>query len=150
MIYVEAPNTCKEDGRSIFIAGGITGCENWQNKLVDSLKYEKIIIYNPRRNGMQKRDKDIKEEQITWEYNHLRKADAISFWFPGRGQCPITLYELGAWSMTEKQIFVGVDKDFWRKADVEFQTKLVRPDIVPVNRLSDLSKQIKDWLRTRK
>jgi len=53
----------------------------------------------------------------------------ILFWFPCETLCPIVLYELGAWSMTDKQIYVGVHPDYKRKQDVEIQTKLARPSV---------------------
>ncbi len=48
-----------------------------------------------------------------WEHDHLRRAKAIMFWFPSETLCPITLYELGAWTILARQtgtkLFVGAD-----------------------------------------
>ena len=38
-------------------------------------------------------------------HDALRDVHAISFWFPKETICPIVLYELGAWSMTNKTYF---------------------------------------------
>ncbi|WP_443041424.1 nucleoside 2-deoxyribosyltransferase domain-containing protein [Streptomyces sp. B21-083] len=35
-------------------------------------------------------------EQTAWEYEHLRIADVILFWFRAEAVQPIALYELGA------------------------------------------------------
>jgi hypothetical protein len=42
-------------------------------------------------------DPTASKDQIQWEFEHLRKADTILFWFPKESICPIALYELGAW-----------------------------------------------------
>ena len=70
---------------------------------------------------------------------HLRLANAIAFWFPPETLCPITLFELGAWSMTDKPLFVGVDPKYQRRLDVKIQTKLVRPEITILESLKDLA-----------
>lgn len=147
MIYIEAPKEYYGKGRSIFLAGGITGCRDWQSELVDLLKDEEITILNPRRKNFPDNNPKASEEQIKWEHIHLRKAKAISFWFPDETLCPICLYELGTWSMTNKQLFIGLDTGYKRRQDVELQTKLVRPEIEIVYSIDSLSKQIKDWSR---
>jgi hypothetical protein len=87
-------------------------------------------------------------EQITWEHDYLRMADAILFWFPCETICPIVLYELAAWSMTDKPIFVGVHPDYQRRQDVEIQTGLARPEVEIVYSLEDLVGQVASWLGT--
>ena len=59
----------------------------------------------------------------------------------------IVLYELGAWSMTMKPIFVGVDPEYIRRADVEVQTGLARPEVLVVHSLEALAGQIREWAR---
>jgi hypothetical protein len=48
-----------------------------------------------------------------WEHDHLRRSKAIMFWFPSETLCPITLYELGAWTILARQtgtkLFVGAE-----------------------------------------
>ncbi|MDP3026912.1 MAG: nucleoside 2-deoxyribosyltransferase domain-containing protein, partial [Nanoarchaeota archaeon] len=106
-----------------------------------------ITLLNPRRKNFPIHDPNAPKNQTTWEYNHLRKADAISFWFPKEAICTITLYELGAWSMKDKPLFVGVHDEYSRKIDIEIQTELIKPEIKIVYSLNDLAKQIKKWSR---
>ena len=113
------------------------------SSIVDSLKNFDITLLNPRRNKFPINDPNASKEQISWEYNHLRTADTILFWFPKESICPIALYELGAWCMTEKPICLGVDPDYPRKIDIKEQTALSRPDVEIVYSLFDLVKQIK-------
>ncbi len=131
--------------RSIFLAGSITGAPDWQGRLVELLKEEKIVVLNPRRKDFPVKDAAAAEAQIAWEHSYLRKADAISFWFSKETLAPITQYELGAWSMTKKPIFVGVDPDYPRRRDVEIQTRLARPEVGVVYDLNDLADLIKGW-----
>ncbi len=144
MKVVTAPQIERITGKSLFIAGGISGCSNWQQELIQLLRDEKITILNPRRNKYEDYE-NIEEEQISWEHIHLRKADAISFWFPNETLCPITLFELGKALMLNKKVFIGVDPKYKRKSDVEIQTKLSNPDIKIVYSLKEIADQIKAW-----
>jgi len=142
MRYIESPKIYKGKDRSLFLAGGITGCENWQQLVKRYLKDVNVVLFNPRRKDFPINDPNAAQAQIRWEYEYLRKASMILFWFPCETLCPIVLYELGAWSMTDKKIFVGVHPDYKRKQDVEIQTKLVRPEVQIVYDLGTLSEQI--------
>src|SRR5690348_6793011 len=68
-----------------------------------------------------------------WEYDHLRRASAVLFWFPPETLCPIALYELGCWTHLSADrgvpLFIGCHKDYARKDDVRIQTELARPDL---------------------
>ena len=147
MKYVEAPaeHTATEGESSLFLAGGITGGPDWQKEMVEKLKDTDLTLYNPRRENFPIHDPSAAEKQITWEHEFLRKAEAISFWFFKETICPIVLYELGAWSMTDKPIFVGMDPEYQRRQDVEIQTKLVRPNVQIVYSLDELIQQVKKW-----
>lgn len=142
MIYVEAPNKVEVSKKSIFLAGGITGCPDWQKELVEKLKDLDIVIYNPRRAKFDTSDPSASKIQIEWEHEMLKKADVISFWFCKEEIQPITLYELGAHTKTSKPLIIGMDKGYKRRSDVETQTKLERPDMEFVYSLNDLSDRI--------
>lgn len=148
MLYVEALDVLKAGvrGKSVFLAGGITNCPDWQQEMVELLGDTDLILFNPRRKDFPIGDPDAAMEQIKWEHDHLRVADMILFWFPCETLCPIVLYELGAWSMTSKKIFVGVHPDYKRRPDVEIQTGLIRPDVTTVYSLEELAGQIKSLL----
>ncbi|HLZ56328.1 MAG TPA: nucleoside 2-deoxyribosyltransferase domain-containing protein [Ktedonosporobacter sp.] len=146
MDYIEALQAYNEDEPSLFLAGGITGCSDWQREMVLALNHTSLVILNPRRSPFPSHE-GAAREQIIWEYVHLRKATAISFWFPKETLCPITLYELGAWSMTSKKLFVGVHPDYQRIQDVQIQTSLVRPDVQIVTSIEDLAQEIAVWAK---
>lgn len=145
MTYIEAPHEYQGTERSVFLAGGISHTADWQSVLRDLLAHENIALLNPRRKAYDYEDLSAERQQIGWEYAHLRKADAILFWFPEESVAPIALFELGAHTMTNKPIFVGVHPKYERRSDVEIQLSLVRPDIEIVYDLESLSGQIKRW-----
>ncbi len=134
-IIIECPNEIYSvkniDNIKLFLAGGISNVPNWQRVVIDNLKdIENLTIYNPRRTNFDITNKSVLEEQIIWEYLHLKDADIISFWFAKETLNPITLYELGKWSnSSDRQIVIGIEDGYLRKDDVIIQTRLARPDI---------------------
>ncbi len=149
MKYIEAPNVFSGDGISLFLAGGISNCYDWQKDLVSLLKDTEITLLNPRRANFVLTPEN-EEEQIKWEFEYLDKTDATSFWFPEETVCPVTLYELGKQTRANKPIFVGVHNNYSRKRDVIIQLNLVRPEIEVVHSLENLSEQIKKWAGSKR
>ena len=131
---------------SLFLAGGITGCPDWQAEAVAALTGVRGTLLNPRRPDFLIDDPDAAPEQIRWEHRALHLSDAILFWFPAESICPIALYELGAWSMTAKPLMVGVHPEYARHRDVEIQTRLARPDVEVVYSLEALAQQVRAWV----
>lgn len=147
MIYVEAPErTFPATKKSIFLAGSITGAKNWQKEVVRAIKDFDVVVFNPRRENFPIHDPSAALEQITWEYEMLRKADMIQMWFDGNTMSPICLYELGSWSMTSKPMVIGMDPNYQRRQDVEIQTKLVRPEIPIVYAMDDFTNVVSDMI----
>ena len=143
MEYVEALTEYQPDatGRSLFLAGGITGSLDWQAVVCQQLADTALVLLNPRRAAFPIHDPAAAEQQISWEYRHLRHATAVLFWFPAETLCPITLYELGAWSMTTKPLLVGVHPAYQRRQDVIIQSRLARPALQVVTSLEALIAQ---------
>lgn len=152
MKYIQCPENMNWwDGTgSIFLAGGITGCPDWQTELKDKLFDTKLTLVNPRRENFGETDP---KEQIKWEFHHLRMVDAISFWFPSETLCPITLFEYGKWlggnRMLSRKLFVGCHPDYQRKLDLIVQTELENKEIQIVHSLEELAEQIKEWAKSR-
>lgn len=129
----QAPNKKVIDyGIKIFIAGGISNCPNWQDELVKKIIYDKrikndkdvkIVLFNPR-------CKEIPDEdtQITWEFDRLKTADIVSFWFSEGSLNPITLFEYGSHLNSNKELVVGCHPNYERRNNVILQTKLLKPN----------------------
>jgi hypothetical protein len=168
MNYVESPTEYGPTirGVSVFLAGGITGCPDWQAEAVRLFQapatrdltemLANLTILNPRRANFPIGDPTAAEAQIAWEYRHLHRADAVLFWFPEETLCPIVLYELGYWNAwrsagTEqpKPIFVGTHPEYARRADVLHQTHLARPGLRVVHDLRVLVEGVRSWAYLR-
>ena len=130
-LYLEAPNKPNPTQqvqlctKSIFLAGGITGCYDWQAIAAKRLAVIKdLLVINPRRTN--------------WDIND-QAARQLLFWFSNETVQPITLYELGRElgkrqeTLTEgypyAPIFIGVDTRYSRAFDVREQLKYIARDI---------------------
>lgn len=152
-IIIEAPNEVyslqNKKNVKLFLAGSITDCPDWQKEVIEQLKdIEQLTIYNPRRSNFPINDPKAAEEQITWEYEHLKTAHIISFWFDKGSLGPITLYELGRWanSSLKKRVIIGIDPEYKRKQDVEIQTRLSKPYAEFSYNLETFVKNLKDGI----
>ena len=130
MRYIEAieyyGDTLPDNEVSVFLAGGITDCPDWQAEMRELLADTNLIVLNPRRADFDVRDPENSVKQIRWEHWAMYDADIISFWFPKETLCPITLYELGKQQgRGDKKLVIGIHPDYARRLDVEEQTRLV-------------------------
>jgi len=154
MRCITAPDSTYESTRlerSLFLAGGITGCPDWQQEMIRLLQdHDRLALLNPRRADFPMGDPNAALAQITWEFNHLRLADAILFWFPEETLCPIVLYELGTWTgmLPRKPLFIGAHPGYKRRADVRIQSHLARPGLAMVDSLDALAEAVRQWLRS--
>lgn len=144
-----------KDGEvSVFLAGGITNCFEWQDEVIDILRKreytDKLVIFNPRRKNFPIGDPTASHDQITWEFKQLEKMDIFSMYFCGGiSDQPICMYELGRnivrmqnrfpadW---EERIIVSVEDNYKRKDDVFIQTDLATgkgKNIFLLNSLAD-------------
>ena len=148
----------KDDEICVFLGGGITNCPLWQKELIELLKNEDIVIYNPRRKIFPFDDPNECNKQIEWEFKYLNTADVRVFWFSKGSFNPIVLFEYGKWlrhasinsnlNMSEF-LFVGMDSEYIRRRDVEIQTELEYPEVAEkiVYNLENLANQIKEHLK---
>jgi len=123
---------------SVFLAGGITGCPDWQSEMKTKLREgcPELLIFNPRRATFDVTDESAFDTQVRWEERHLYRAHVILFWFPKETVCPITLFELGKWMalapLEGKEIIVGCHPEYTRRRDVKLQLDLYYEYNVPV------------------
>lgn len=140
MKYVEAPNPPSENDPKprIFLAGTITGSDDWQSKVVEALEDVECTVYNPRRADFPMGDKAEGLRQIGWEFDRLwENTDVFTMWFDKSTVGPICLYELGAALARHKTamdngmpppfaaIIAGGDPEYERRFDVEVQSSKV-------------------------
>jgi len=134
MKYVEAPGDLKNlEHPLVFLAGGITNCEDWQAKVRKELTGPGTpngTLLNPRRLSFPMNNPDAAEEQILWEQQALWMSDVISIWFAGGPSVqPIVMFEFGCHMGRycigggPTKLIVSVDPGYKRKQDVYLQTK---------------------------
>ena len=126
-IVFEAPNPELPPGPSVFLAGGITGCRDWQRDAISGLEEVDVTIFNPRRTSWPSDPREV-HRQIKWERERLNCATLISFWFSPETICPITLLELGYSLGRSAKIVVGCAPNYSRRQDVESQLHLTFPE----------------------
>ena len=130
-MIITSPQNSEYTENTIFLAGGISNCWDWQKPVAEFLsEYTNLVIFNPRRNGWNMENSDEESrKQILWEHKFLQQSKTILFWFPEETLCPITLFELGKYLVSDKRLIVGTHPNYQRRLDVIVQSQLVRPDI---------------------
>lgn len=124
----------------IFLAGGITGCPDWQARAIDLIAASApdLTVANPRRSQAIP-DQGIEAmAQIAWEHRNLATASLIAFWFAAGQVQPIALFELGKALGRGQALVVGADPGYPRLLDVTVQTALERSDHPIHDTLEDL------------
>ena len=161
MKYIEAMDeyTPVKGETSLFLAGGITGCDDWQARAAAMLGETDLVVLNPRRANFPMNDSNESERQIKWEHRHLKRASGILFWFPKQTLCPITLFEYGRWiaahklivdgaeplQIIPKPLFVGCDMEYARSNDLWVQSKLERPKLLLHYSLERVIQEVRNW-----
>ena len=148
---------------TVFLAGGITDCVDWQNDVITELKKvsnedtEDLVIFNPRRDydlWYDWKDPVNIRKQIEWEFTHLEAMDAFSMFFcDGNSVQPICLYELGRYLseivndsfpfVRDDTIIISCMKGYQRLNDVLIQTDLATSGLVEVKVYEDYFDAIK-------
>ena len=140
MKVITAPEAYEKqkDDIFVFLAGGITNCSEWQDKVIkeleDCVDTDHLIIFNPRRKNFPIGDKTAAVYQIQWEYEAIELCDIFSMYFDeGDSDQPICMYELGRNLVRMQQKFpaswmnrvlVTVNPKYKRYADVYHQLAL--------------------------
>lgn len=120
----------------IFLAGGVTYSPNWQKEALEMLADTDLIVANPRRDEIVSAVGDTARRQIIWEFENLKSAKVVLFWFPN-AETIITFLELGKELARKSNIVVGVDPDYSRRFDIETQVYLESPDAVIYSTLGE-------------
>lgn len=144
MQYIEAiSEEVPTNKHVLFLAGGISNCPDWQNEALKVLKSFPITVINPRRKDFDVSDPKESEKQIVWEYQRLRQATEIMFWFPKETLCPITLFEYGGALERNQKLFVGHHRNYPREQDLTIQTGLSKFKNIKVHKtFGDLMDEI--------
>lgn len=136
---ITAPSLEKPIYTSLFLAGGITNCKEWQKDVIKELDVYDVSIFNPRQESFDISDKSASYRQILWEYERLEQMDIFSMYFcDDNSDQPICLYELGRNILRmqnrfpsdwQNRIIISVEDGYRRKSDVIIQTSLCAPTL---------------------
>ncbi|MBL1115310.1 nucleoside 2-deoxyribosyltransferase domain-containing protein [Streptomyces sp. 110] len=123
----------------LFLAGGITDCPDWQKTATAALEDLDVTVFNPRRSSFPKHDLNAEAAQVGWEYQHLRRADLMMFWFPESptSHQPIALYELGMAAGQDADLVVGADAGYVRRTNMVAQLSHAREGLHVHSTLAD-------------
>lgn len=119
MQVITAPERKPITNQSIFLAGTIDDgkSEDWQSKLIKEFSEYNITILNPRRNNWGDLTDNELRKQITWELDHLEKADIIFMYIIGTSKSPISLLEMGI-HIKDSKLIVVCEPEFYRYDNV--------------------------------
>ena len=120
MQVIIAPERKPITNQSIFLAGTIDDgkSEDWQSKLIEEFSEYNITILNPRRNNWGDLSDNELRKQITWELDHLEKADIIFMYIIGTSKSPISLLEMGI-HIKDSKLIVVCEPEFYRYENVK-------------------------------
>lgn len=118
------------------------GCGDWQGWVAKSLNKYDIIVANPRIDYWDSLDDDGLFRQTQWEHNAMELSDMIAFWFCRDDVQPLSLFELGRWSYTEKRIVVGASPMYPMLRELKSQMAVVRPEMKIEDSLKGLAQSI--------
>ena len=137
MRVITAPNKYipEKNDITLFLAGGITNCPDWQKEVIKGLEgIDSLVIFNPRRENFPIHDPNASFEQIKWEFDMLEKANIFTMYFSdGESDQPICMYELGRNILRMQMIYptdwqdrivITCNEGYKRKNDVLIQSKL--------------------------
>lgn len=138
----------RSDEISVFLAGGITNCWNWQQSVLTQLSSssyltDRLVVFNPRQDNFPIDDPNASRSQIEWEFKYLNQSNIFSMYFTsGQSTQPICMYELGRYLEVNKLIhpsnsIISVESGYVRENDVIIQSELaLGRDIVNRNATS--------------
>jgi hypothetical protein len=136
----------------VFLVGDIPGSSDWQKDTISKLSQScpgLVFYYNPPVHSGPRQD-----EKIKWQFEMLRQAKMIVFWFPASINASAdegrALYQLGVWSTlyrhTGTQIRVGCHPDSLHRKDVEAELRLSLGPHFPVySSLEKLCNSVEEW-----
>lgn len=112
---------------SVFLAGSIEQGKavDWQSLAKEELIKNNFVVFNPRRQDWnaelpQTYVNAQMNQQICWEDNAMKNADAILMYLQPGTLSPISLFEFGKHLKSDKIIMI-CPEGFWRKANVDYE-----------------------------
>lgn len=140
----EQPSMSGERHPTVFLAGGIVGCPDWQNQVMQGLSDLRILFFNPRH------DKDGKDIHFNskvdqWVENWIIRTGLVAFWFCKETTQHKWIFQLGRMSDKVKPIIVGLHPDYKFAQDIQNLFILSRVRARLVYNIEDLIDKIRQF-----
>jgi len=136
MIVVKPPTSIypyhqvgDKNGPLVFLSGSIEMGKaiDWQAKVAEGLKDEKVVLLNPRRDDWdsswkQSLDCEPFVDQVNWELNGLEKSDLIAVHLEPDSVSPVTLLEIGLYARHNKyenKMIIHCPPGYFRKGNID-------------------------------
>lgn len=110
-LYTPLAKIKKDNTPILFLAGSITGEDNWRTIIINELTNYNVKIINPHTEDHE--NNNIKQQTL-WELDAMETADIIAMYFASGSISAISLFEFGLFVNTKKLI-VCCENDFWKK-----------------------------------
>jgi len=128
-VYEPLDYFSRKEQQAIFLAGGIDRAPDWQKDAIAYIdeKYGNmdLAVLNPRRSTpFSREDYEARSEQVEWEFQHLRFANVILFWFPEDAPCTTSLFELGYW-LNSSKLSIGINPGHYKERSIKTQINLL-------------------------
>lgn len=139
IVEIKAPENF-DDGRGIYLGGGMSNHREWRKTVVDALTEhtEKAVctwlIFNPQMIGYDPSNEELVARHSVWEFNRLETCEIFTMYFPADGSFhALSLYQLGRYIERMKQRFpdswqnrivISVDRGYPKPKLISYQTFL--------------------------
>lgn len=133
----------------VFLSGSIEmgKAVDWQREVINALKDEDVIIFNPRRKDWDNSWKQTLQdprfvEQVNWELQGLEMANLIAVHLEPNTMAPITLMEIGLYAKSyPDKLIIHCPEGYWRKGNIDVLCQKYQID--QVESLEEMVNEIK-------
>lgn len=113
-------------GRSVFLAGSIEmgRAEMWQPRVAERFLSEGYNVFDPRRDewdaGWEQDPTPgtLFERQVSWELDHIHRADLVFFRFGAEGPAIVSMLEAGLVIGRGKPVVILADAGYMRRGNL--------------------------------
>lgn len=139
--------------KTLYLAGGVAGCPDWQAEVIKALEKTSLTIFNPRRQTLLANMPELVQSQREWEFGNITATRAVMFWFPKESLCPTTNFELGIivaqqlWDFDTAPAYVGIHPEHPRRSDILAQLTMTAPRLVVADSVKGVVQQVKNALK---
>lgn len=130
-IFTSPENGLASDQKTVFLGGSIEmgKAELWQPRVGQRFVAEGFDVFDPRRKDW---NSDWTQDptpgtpfhqQVTWELDHLERADLVYFFLTGDGPAIVSMLEIGLMLAAHKNVVLHVAPSYMRRGNIVITAK---------------------------